>query len=44
MADDAKPKKEKEKSTSPFRDNIEVVVFAIAMSLKSDVGSYSRWP
>lgn len=33
MADDAKPKKEKEKSTSPFRDNIEVVVFAIAMSL-----------
>jgi signal peptidase I len=31
MADNAKPKKEK--STSPFRDNIEVVVFAIAMSL-----------
>lgn len=34
MAADAKPKKEKkEKSTSPFRDNIEVIVFAIAMSL-----------
>ncbi|MCH2100499.1 MAG: signal peptidase I [Planctomycetes bacterium] len=33
MADDAKPKRKKGKPTNPFRDNIEVVVFAIAMSL-----------
>lgn len=37
MSADAKPKgkkaKKKEKSTHPFRDNIEVIVFAIAMSL-----------